>query len=259
MNHRGRDSYDDGLWLSGLLFTTGVFSLEAYGQVDSDPVVFSSLSALVDVHEFGFLYKRAEGGISSADDFFGVWVRTQVGDGLIPYAEVAFRTGSGFLDLDGQEERDFGGNGEALAGLGWSPADVNLSAYLEYRFRQAGYDGGDWDSLGSLGLRDVGAYLPDFPYLQTSRHALGLHLQSQDEILDLFTWSATCIYLFPGLYTQARLEAAFVERCSIGLKGELASDLGRSDTEAAFWPHEGRLTLYATWKINAREDASDVL
>jgi hypothetical protein len=257
LNLRGRDSYDDGLWLSGFLLSAGAFNLEAYGELEGNPELFSALSALFGLHELGLLYKRERRSGAEACDFLGAWYRTQIGDGFIPYGEVAFRSDSAFLDLDGQEARDFGGNWGALIGLGWSPEGVNLSAYLEYRYRQAGYDEDDWDRVDSFGLRAAGAYLPDFPYLQTSIHAVGLHLQSQDEVLGTLTWSATCIYLLPdGLYTQALLEASFVERCSIGLKAELASSLGDAGrSEQTFWGHEGRLSLYLNWKIDANEDA----
>jgi hypothetical protein len=262
MNLGGRDSYDDGLWLSGFLLSSGAFSLEAYGQPQSDPVLYGALSALFDIHELGLLYKRE--GPSSMGDFFGAWYRTQIGEGLIPYGEIAARSDSGFLDLDGQVPRDLGWNWEALVGLGWSPSGVNLSAYLEYRYRQAGYDENDWDRVGALSLPAVGAYLGDFPYLQTARHAVGLHLQSQDEVLGFLTWSATCIYLLPdGLFAQARLEARFIERCRIGLAAELASSIDRDSdparSEPGLWPYERRVTLYLNWKINAKEDAYDAL
>lgn len=247
-----------GLWMGGAFLAIGDYSLEAYCQTDpaaidaEGPIVVAAASALLGVHEAGLIYRRENGSC------FGAWYRGQVGEGLIPYAEFMVRETGDFIDVEGLGSRGIGWNADALAGLGYSPEGLNLSAYLEYRFRQAGYAESDWESLRGLPPPEQAAIVKSFPRLQSSIHALGLRLMNADEIDGLFTWSLTAIYLAPdGLYAEANAQASLFDWLSLGAKAScallLGSEPGSADSEIAFWPLPWRFSLYASWKINAAE------
>jgi hypothetical protein len=252
INLRGREGCDQGLWMAGLFLALRDLSLEAYCQASRDPVVAVAAGALAGLSEFGVVYRR-EGG-----NGFGAWYRGQAGDGFIPYAEFMLRQDSSFLDVKGLPARDLGWNFDALAGLGWTPAEANLCAYLEYRFRQSGYDESDWDRLRSLAPPDQAAAFQDFPRLQSAAHSAGLHLMNASEIGGRLSWAATGVYLYPdGLYASARLSAKLLDQlslaCGIEYAACLAPDPGSSRSETAFFPFDWRLGLSGRWTINAKE------
>jgi hypothetical protein len=246
-NPRGRDEYEDGLWMGGLFLAIGDISFEAYCQTVKDPVVVAAASGLFGLHEAGIVFRREYANA------FGAWYRGQIGDGLIPYAECMLREKGDFLDIQGLPARGIGWNVDALAGLGFSPESLNLSCYLEYRFRQAGYAKGEWDDLRGLSPPDQASLIGGFPYLQSAVHSLGLHLRNADEIGGFFSWSLSCVYLF----AEAGAQALLFDRLALGAKASsallLGSDADSSASEMALWPYVSKLSLYATWKMNAKE------
>lgn len=168
------------------------------------------------------------------------------------------RQNGAFLDIAGLEARDIGWNADALAGLGYSPEAFNVSAYLEYRYRQAGYGKEDWDGIRALYPPGQAAAFQGIPRFQTAVHSLGLHVKSADDIAGRYSWSATCLYLTPdGLYLSAQASAKIIEQCSVSAcaGGSLlaGTDAETALSEMALFPYGWRFSLAAAWKINAKE------
>lgn len=258
MNLRGRDEYDKGLWMGGLSWTSGDFGLEAYCQTDpaawkdADPVVLASANALFGVHEAGILFRREYG------DNLGAWYRGQIGDEIIPYLECMLRRTGEYLDIAGLPSRAIEWNIDFLAGLGYSPEGLNLSGYLEYRFRQAGYRDADWEDLRGLSMPEQASAVAGLPYLQSATHSLGLHLRNADEIGGCLSWSLSCIYLAPdGLYADASASVLILDRLVLGLDAAYAGipggDPAAASSELGLWTDAAKFTLYATWKMNTKE------
>jgi hypothetical protein len=253
---RGSAVSEEGRWMAGLFLSMGDLALEAYCETARDPGAVASLSALVGSNEAGILCGREAGEDGGAA--FGAWWRGQLGDGLLAYSEFMLREDASFLDIAGLPPRGYGWNCDALAGIGITPGGLGASFYLEYRFRQAGYDEADFDALAASPLPAQAAAVAGLPYLQTPRHALGLHARS-DEGGGNFSWSATCIYLYPdGLYLSAACEASLLDRLGVGAELSGAASLGSAGSKAAetaFWPELGRCAIYLKWELDAREEA----
>jgi hypothetical protein len=258
MNLRGRDEFDQGLWMGGLFWTIGDLSLESYCQTDpdawadKDPVIIAAVNALFGIHEAGLLYRHEYG------HNFGAWYRGQIGEGIIPYAECMLRQSGEFLDIAGLPSRAVDWNIDALAGIGYSPAELNLSCYLEYRFRQAGYRSADWEDLRGLSRPDQASAITGLSFLQSAVHSVGLHLRNADEIGGCFSWSLSCVYLAPdGLYADATANLLLFDRFSLGADIAyaclLGSDAATAASEIGLWPEKTKCTLYASWKMNAKE------
>jgi hypothetical protein len=253
---RGSAGSAEGRWMAGLFISLGDLALEAYCETARDPEAVASLSALLGSNEAGILC-REEGG-EEGGGAFGAWWRGQLGDGLLAYAECMLREDARILDIAGLAPRGIGWNCDALAGLGITPSGAGVSIYLEYRFRQAGYGAADFDALAASPLSAQAAAIAGLPYLQTSRHALGLHARSDEGGGGDFSWSATCVYLGPGgLYLSAACEARMLDRLGIGAELSAAASLGGAASraaETAFWPELGRCAIYLRWEIDAREE-----
>jgi hypothetical protein len=258
MNLRGRDEFEKGLWMGGASWTIGDLAFEAYCETDpaaigaGDPVVIAASSALFGINEAGILFRREYG------NNFGAWYRGQIGEGLIPYAELMLRETGDFIDVEGLPSRGAGWNADALAGMGYSPALLNLSCYLEYRYRQAGYGEGDWEGMRGLLPPDQAAAVQAFPFLQSAVHSVGFHARNAIELGGFLSWSLSCVYLAPdGVFAEAAAEALLFDRLALGANASCAvaitggAESARS--EMGLWPYSFRFSLRASWKLNAKE------
>ncbi len=239
-------------WLGGTLLGLGDYAAELYCELSPDPLLIASVSALMGGHELGALYKREDG------QGFGAWYRSQIGDSLIPYAEALIRDNADTLELSGALDRGVGWNADALIGLGWTPMDINLSCYLEYRWRQAGYGEKDWAAIRALSPPLRAPLMGRFPYLKSAIHTIGLHLRNAAEIRDSLSWTATAIYLPPdGLYAELGAGIRLSDQLSLGAKASTVQILfGKPDTaesEIPLWPYESRFEFYGSWKIDAAD------
>jgi len=248
---RGREYDAEGRWMAGIFLSMGDAALEAYCETAQDPEAFACLSALFGDHEAGILWRRALG------DCAGVFWRSQLGEGMIAYAEAALREKGDFLDIPGLPGRGIGWNADALAGLGLTPRDLGLSLYIEYRYRSAGYGASDYAALNGLPPPLQGAALSGLSFLQTARHAIGIHAMSETASGGILSWSATGFFFPPdGLDLSARVDAKIAESCGIGAEFSAAlplSGAGNAASETAFRPEALNIAIELRWSIDARE------
>jgi len=187
---------------------------------------------------------------------FSAWLSAQLGEGIIAYLETALRDNARFLDIELMPERNIGWNADFLVGFGFTPREIGASVYIEYRARSAGYSTEEYRAILSSPYWRQGALLASFPYMQSARHVIGIHLMrtGDDGPLD---WSMTCMYFPPdGLDLSARAELKLFDQCSLdaelGLAAPLAGvSIGTSET--ALRIDVLRCSVGLQWKFSAEE------
>jgi len=249
-NNNDRASLSEGLWLGGFFLPFGDFAVEAYCESAREPFVSVCLTGSVDTFDVGLRYRR------DLAQIFSAWLSAQLGEGIIAYLETALRDNARFLDIELMPERNIGWNADFLVGFGFTPREIGASVYIEYRARSAGYSTEEYRAILSSPYWRQGALLASFPYMQSARHVIGIHLMrtGDDGPLD---WSMTCMYFPPdGLDLSARAELKLFDQCSLdaelGLAAPLAGvSIGTSET--ALRIDVLRCSVGLQWKFSAEE------
>jgi len=250
-NNNDRASLSEGLWLGGFFLPFGDFAVEAYCEAAREPFVSVCLTGSVGTFDVGLRYRR------DLSQTLGAWLSAQLGEGMIAYLETALRDNARFLDIALMPERNIGWNADLLVGCGFTPREIGASVYIEYRVRSAGYSAEEYRAILSSPYWRQGALLASFPFMQSARRAIGVHLMRTGENKLGLDWSLSCLYFPPdGLDLSASAELKLFDQCSLGVELGLAAPLAGvpvGTSETALRIDALRCSVGLQWKFSAEE------
>lgn len=258
-----------GKWLAGFSLQQGKANLGAwfspppfYEHENSDLTTLLHLGYTQNVHRFGLLYYHKGANV------LGGYYSGQIGDSVIPYLEAAvsdhpllhsFTPESVFSPSDNWSS-------DATCGLSYSPSFLNISIYLEYRYRSSGYESDDWNEIEKNvhSLRSLLPHNPSYygisgsiasslPYFTTPKHSFGLRFQNSRLLANHFYYNINTFFLAPdGLYLSAAVELSAIDRLKISLQLIEALSLGDKG-EMAWWKDSWQIQLAAQWTARTFE------